>query len=147
MEVLSRVCHAAVKEAPSGLSAEAVADVLGKKYKTLLSELSRHDGHKPDMDLLIPIIRVTGSDAPLKALARECGCVFIRLPEITSSDRPLLLGMAESVREFGNLIEALGDALRDGVISRVEADRIVREGYEALEAIMKVLSLARKEAE
>ena len=59
----------------------------------------------------------------------------------------MLDGMAASVREFGDLLEALGDALRDGVISREEADRITKQGQEVLEAVMKVMKMAGKEAE
>ena len=40
MEKLSTICREAVKKAPSGLSAEAIADLVGKKYKTLMSELA-----------------------------------------------------------------------------------------------------------
>ena len=59
----------------------------------------------------------------------------------------MLDSMAASVREFGDLLEALGDALRDGVISREEADRITKQGQEVLEAVMKVMKMAGKEAE
>lgn len=147
MESLTRICHAAVKCAPSGLSAEDVADVLGVNYKTMMAELSGAERHKFGLDLLVPLVQATGSDAPLKAIGRACGCVFIRLPEVGKVEQPMLDSMAASVREFGDLLAALGDALRDGVISRVEADRITKEGHEALEAVMKVISLARKEAE
>ena len=147
MESLTRICHAAVKCAPSGLSAEDVADVLGVNYKTMMAELSGSERHKFNLDLLVPLVRATGSDAPLKAIGRACGCLFIRLPDVGDVEQPMLDGMAASVREFGDLLETLGDALRDGVISRVEADKITKKGQDVLEAVMKVMKMAGKEAE
>ena len=145
-EPLSRVCHAAVKAAPSGISAAAVADILGKNYTTFMNELVHNGTHKPDMDLLIPIVKATGSDAPLKAIGRACGCVFLPLPEVAGDDCPLTAGMAQSVTQFGELLAALGDAIRDGVISENEARRINKEGHEVLEAVLQVLKITEQMA-
>lgn len=146
MERLSAVVHAAVKNAPSGLSAEAVADLAGKKYKTLLSELSRHDGHKPDMDLLPVLIQATGSDAPLKLLARECGCLFVRVPDV-SCDHPLTVQLAGVVKNFGDLMATMGEALADGRIEQHEARLIARDGHDVMAAVMAVIRLAERAAD
>lgn len=147
MERLSAIVHAAVKNAPSGLSAEAVADLAGKKYKTLMSELSRHDGHKPDMDLLPVLIQATGSDAPLKLLARACGCLFVRVPDAAGCDHPLTVQLAGVVRNFGELMATMGEALADGRIEQHEARRIARDGHDVMAAVMAVIRLAERAAD
>lgn len=146
MEKLTRICHAAVKCAPSGLSAEAIADLLGVNYKTMMSGLAGAERHKFDADLLIPLIQVTGSDAPLKAIGRACGCVFFRMPDVVDDGSPLNQSMAQSIAQFGDMLTALGDAVADGVISRVEAQRINKEGHEALQAILQVLKVTERMA-
>lgn len=146
MEKLTDICHAAVKYAPSGLCAEAIADILGVNYKTMMSELAGAERHKFDANLLVPLIRATGSDAPLKAIGRACGCVFFRLPGAEEGESPLTLTLAQSITKFGQMLSALGDAMDDGVISRVEAERINTEGHEALQAIIQVLKVAEKMA-
>lgn len=146
-EPLSRVVHAAVKDAPSGLSAAAIADIVGKPYSTMMSELARQGTHKPDMDLLPVFVRATGSDAPLKALARSTGGVFLRLPDVEPGDsHPVAAQLAETVREFGEFLTTLGQALEDGVISRAEARQISKGGHEVLSAVLQVLKLAEASA-
>ena len=147
MERLSAIVHAAVKNAPSGLSAEAVADLVGKKYKTLMSELSRHDGHKPDMDLLPALVTATGSDAPLRLLARACGCLFVRVPDADVPGHPLTAQLADTVKEFGELMATMGDALADGRITQAEARRIARDGHDVMDAVMAVIRLAERIAD
>ena len=147
MERLSAIVHAAVKNAPSGLSAEAGADLVGKKYKTLMSELARHDGHKPDMDLLPALVQATGSDAPLKHLARACGCLFIRVPDVAGAGHPLTAQLAEAVKDFGELMSTMGEALADGRIEHFEARRIARDGHDVMAAVMAVIRMAERAAD
>lgn len=147
MERLSAIVHAAVKHAPSGLSAEAIADLVGKKYKTLMSELARHDGHKPDMDLLPALVQATESDAPLKHLARACDCLFVRVPDAGAEGHPLTAQLAETVKEFGELMATMGEALADGRIEHAEARRIARDGHDVMAAVMAVIRLAEQAAD
>ena len=56
MNELREVCREAVKHAPNGLSATAVAEKLGMRYSTLMSQLSGHDAHKLGADMLVPIM-------------------------------------------------------------------------------------------
>lgn len=147
MERLSAIVHAAVKHAPSGLSAEAIADLVGKKYKTLMSELARHDGHKPDMDLLPALVQATESAAPLKHLARACDCLFVRVPDAGAEGHPLTAQLAETVKEFGELMATMGEALADGRIEHAEARRIARDGHDVMAAVMAVIRLAEQAAD
>lgn len=147
MEKLSTICREAVKKAPSGLSAEAIADLVGKKYKTLMSELAHHDGHKPDMDLLPDLVTATGSDAPLKTLGRTCGCLFVRVPDVAGEGHPLARHLADTVKDFGDLMATMGEALADGRITQDEARRIARDGHEVMDAVMAVIRMAEQVAD
>ena len=70
---LTAVVHGMVKAAPSGLDARTVADLVGKPYATLMSELSQQPGHKLGAELLLPLMDVCESDLPLVFLARQRG--------------------------------------------------------------------------
>ena len=84
---LTAVLHELVKHAPSELTARTIAELAGKDYNTLMSELSRQPGHKLGADLLLPLMELTGSDAPLNFLARERGGVFVPMrPDATAAD-------------------------------------------------------------
>lgn len=98
---LTAVLHELVKRAPSGLTARSVADLLGRDYNTLMSELSGQPGHKLGADLLLPLMELTGSDAPLNFLARERGGVFVPVrPDNSAVD--LAPAILASVKEFGD---------------------------------------------
>lgn len=80
---LTAVVHGMVKAAPSGLDARTVADLVGKPYPTLMSELSQQPGHKLGAELLLPLMDVCESDLPLVFLARQRGGAFVplRIPD------------------------------------------------------------------
>lgn len=76
---LTAVVHGMVKAAPSGLDARTVADLVGKPYATLMSELSQQPGHKLGAELLLPLMDVCESDLPLvfwpgSAAVPSCPC-------------------------------------------------------------------------
>lgn len=135
---LAAVAHAAVKSAPSGLDARTVADFLAKPYNTLMSELSGQPGHKAGMDLLLPLMEVTGSTAPLDFLAREMGGIYVALPK-AHADHPAHQECMATVREFGELMAQAGTALEDGVVTREECEQVSAAGYRAIQAISTLL--------
>lgn len=138
-EPLSRVVHRAVLNAPSGLKASQIAEQVGRPYRVMIAELL-HDGtRKPDMDLLVPYLHATGSDEPLKHLARVTGTVFLRLPEAESGMEPITQEMADSVKRFGERLSVLGKSIEDGVITPREALAINKEGHEVIAAVLRVL--------
>lgn len=59
-EQIRILCQHAVKYAPNGISAEAVADALGMRYATLMSQLSAQPGHKLGAEIVLPIMQLTG---------------------------------------------------------------------------------------
>ena len=139
---LTAVLHELVKHAPSELTARTIAELAGKDYNTLMSELSRQPGHKLGADLLLPLMELTGSDAPLNFLARERGGVFVPIrPGATAAHLgPAIL---KSVREFGEYAAEAAQDIADGKIPADQLQRILKEGQEAATAIVTFMELAR----
>lgn len=139
---ISPILHHAVMHAPSGIGAMTIADLLGWRYATMMSELSGQPGHKLGADRILPVMKVTGSDAPMHFLAREMGGVFVRLPALAEGElAPVQQQCLVAVKEFGELVAATAEALMDGTITREERDTITKEGQEAVTAIMGLLQL------
>ena len=94
---LAAVCHQVVTNAPSGLDAATIAELLGKKYATMMSETSRQPGHKLGADMILPIMDICDSDLPLTILARQRGGVYIPLPKAAEDPAPLMKQLAAIV--------------------------------------------------
>lgn len=141
---LAAVCHQMVKDAPSGLDAATIAELCGKPYATLMSELSRQPGHKLGADMVAPLMDLCDSDLPLTFLARLRGGVFISLGCLSGNGSgPLMRQLAQSVKEFGEFAAETAKDISDGDIPKDQLDRIIKEGHEAVEAIMAMVTLAR----
>ena len=141
---LVAVVHQMVLRAPSGLDARTIADVAGyTNYNTMMSEISRQQGHKLGADMLLPLMDAAESDAPLHFLARERGGVFLALPEPARGGGELVQSLASSIREFGEFAAETAASIADGDVPRGQLDRITKEGQEAVEAIMAMMKLAR----
>jgi len=139
---ITPILHKLVMHAPSGIRSESIADMLGWRYATMMSELSGQPGHKLGADKLLPLMDVTDSDTPLHFLARERDGVFIKLPPTNAGDLgPVQQQCLVAVREFGELIATTAAALMDDNLSSGERADIVREGHEAVTAIMGLLKL------
>ena len=147
MSRMRELCRAAVRNAPNGSPAKAVAETLGMRYSTLLSQLSGHDGHKLGADLLVPLMRATGDREPLRHMAGALGGVFVEMPGTEERDTTVTLSLVESVRRFGDFAASVARSIDDGIISRDELDRIVSGGHRALEAIVHVVKRAENNME
>ena len=135
---LTAVVHGMVKAAPSGLDARTVADLVGKPYPTLMSELSQQPGHK----LLLPLMDVCESDLPLVFLARQRGGAFVSLRLPDDGPVQLVTGLSVSIREFGEFAVAAAEQIADGKITAEELQEMRRLSHEAVEAIMQLVTLA-----
>lgn len=144
MNQLREVCREAVKHAPNGLSATAVAEKLDIRYSTLMSQLSGHDAHKLGADMLVPIMLATGSRAPIKLMAKALGGVFVELPPAVALEDAVTQSLVASVREFGEFAAQVAQALDDGSLSREEVDRIDADGLDAVSAILQVIRRAER---
>lgn len=133
--------HDLVKHAPSGLTAEQVAERLGKAYPTLMNELnSAVDTHKFGLQQLIPLMEIVHSDLPVHYIAGARRGVFVKLPKGCRSDARTERQAMVCVKEFGELMGEVHDALNAaGSITDVHRKRVAKEGYEALQAILTLL--------
>lgn len=138
---LTPILHQIALRAPSGIDARSIADLVHVNYQTMMSELSGQPGHKCGVERLLPLMAVSGSDAPMHFLARELGGVFIRLPQAGEGVGPVQQQCMVTCKEFGDLISACGEALASGSLEPDEVARINREGHEAVTAIMALLNL------
>lgn len=141
-EQIRILCQHAVKYAPNGISAEAVAYTLGMRYATLMSQLSAQPGHKLGAEIVLPIMQVTGSAAPMHHLARQLGGVYVELPPVSPGGHEVTASLVESVRQFGEFAAQVAQSLDDGIITAEEQARIARDGQMALSAILKVMELS-----
>lgn len=144
---LTAVLHEDFKNPPSGLTGYTIADLIDKNYQTLMSELSRQQGHKLGADLVLPLMQKTGSTRALDFLAREMGGVFVPVPDPAQNPfciaNTLVSTLASSIKEFGDFASETAQNLADGKISKKELARITNEGREAIVAIMSMMKLAK----
>ena len=139
---LTTVVHAIVKRPPNGMDARTIASMVGKPYQTLMSELSNQPGHKLSADLVLELSDLAGSDEVAHFIARQCGGVFIKLPSVGEGGNPVQIEAMHAVKEFGELMAEVGEGLAgDSKLSRDECARVIKEGHEAVTAIMGLLIL------
>lgn len=138
MESLVSILHRDVKEAPSGLTAKQIAAAVGRDYQTLMSELSRQPNHKLGANLVLPLMKLTGSMEGLKYLAAGMNAVCVVMPS-QEGNHPVHRQCLSTVDEFGQLMRSMAQALEDGTITRTERDEIASSGYDALAAIVSLL--------
>lgn len=141
---IAAVCHEVVKKPPNGLDAATVADLIGRAYATLMSELSCQPGHKLAADLILPICAATGSNLPVKAMCRALNAAFIPLKHPPQDILPasFVQTLSITVREFGEFAAEAADDISDGKIQRHELPRIKARASEAIEAILLMVRLA-----
>ncbi|WP_432737441.1 phage regulatory CII family protein [Maridesulfovibrio sp. FT414] len=120
----------------SDIGARAVAARVNKKHHVLLNELnSENTSHKLGAELLIPLMKACGSDAPVHLLAAEMGGLFIKLPAENCSNTTLV----KAVKEFGELISVYGGAIEKDELTDEVKLQIRKEGQEAMTAIQELL--------
>lgn len=93
---------------------------------------------------LIPLIRATGDFRVLDFIERSLGRVAVPLPDPAKSSRDIYRLSLQSVREFGELMGTIEKSLEDGKLSKKETETIQREGHEAIQAIVNLLSIIEK---
>lgn len=138
---LTPILRQLVLAAPNGLPAKALADLLKRDYTTLLAEVGERSGHKAGVELLLPVMDMTGSCLPLDIMAEAMGGFFVRMPNVEGDCGAVAGQCMTSVREFGELMGTVADALADGTITEDERRAIAEKGYHAQTAILALLRL------
>lgn len=91
------------------------------------------------------LIRISGVYDVLDTLEKHVGRVGVPLPPLagTSTADVCRLTMA-SVREFGHLVSEVERAISDNRIKPSERERIMKEGYEAVQAILSLMESCKE---
>lgn len=141
---LAAVAHQMVKTAPSGLTPRSIAEFAGyTNYNTMMSELSRQPGHKLGADMLLPLMDVCNSDAPVAFLAREREGIFLKLQQPAESGGELVQSLARSIKEFGDYAASAAERIADSDVDPEEMARINGETNDVVEAILSFRKLAQ----
>ncbi len=137
--LLTPIMRQLVLHAPNKVPAKAVAAFLGRDYTTLLAEVGERSGHKAGVELMLPLMDVTGSDILLDVMADARGGFFVRMPESADEEHAVHRQCMEAVREFGELMQTVARALEDGTITQEERKEIAEVGYRASTCILTLL--------
>lgn len=115
---------------------KAIAEEIGKPYTTLLREINQHDeGAKLGVHDFSLITRITADFEALDFMERSLGRVAFSLPKSQPSMKRLHSKVAESLKEFGEFVEAVGDSMADGRITAEEIQRVKKEGYDLIQVV------------
>ena len=85
--------------------------------------------------------------APLKLLCNNFNIPFIDVTEFTGDPGELIDQLLKAMEEFGQLAAAVREALSDRKIRQGEADRILKEGWEAVEKIFALMKSVEQAVE
>lgn len=142
------VTHQMVKSAPSGLSAKVLWEPAGyTNYQTMMSELSGQDKHKLGADMLLPLMDVCESDAPVELLATERGGVFVKLPPVQAHTTSMTLQLAHTVKECSEAAAHAAVHIIDGKVTREEFASFKKENREAIAALLALEHLMEQSSE
>jgi len=129
------------------LSVEAIAEELNMSP----SYLARAALPDTDMDeingtgvrfplkQLIPLIRTTGDFQSLDFIENTLDRVAIDIPESVASLKSLQNDAVRAAAEFGDLMTEISYSCDDNTITAEESERICKEGWEAITAIMRII--------
>ena len=107
--------YAAMRSAALDFGIDELAAKMHTAIGTLYNKLNRNDSsahHKPTVSDLIQIVFHTGNTAPIAALCRMFGGVFVRLPDLSATpDDDLLQLINQWGAENGDVYEVMARAL------------------------------------
>ena len=132
--VLDAAFHLA-HDAPGGAAALAVR--LGKNPGSFCHELTHTGSAKLGLVDAVKLTLLTGDRRILNAYAAECGCLVVLMPE-HAAGIDSFAQLADDIREFGEFVASVADAVRDGRVTANELARVQREGADVIAATQDV---------
>lgn len=131
------VAHQMVLRAPSGLSAKVLWELVGyTNYNTMMSELSAQDKHKLGADMLLPLMDVCDSNAPVEFLAEERGGVFVKLSPVQTPTKSMTIQLASTVKECGEAAASGAAHIISGKVTKAQFAAFKKENREAIAALL-----------
>lgn len=138
--------HEAIHSGDRG-KAQRVASRMGIPYHTLAKYALGCNGdekpHRLPAELLPSLVIASESFLPLDHIEASVGRVAIVLPDGAGGLSELAGRVCATVREFGDLARVAGESLRDGKVTRREAESMEREGYEVVREIMALIEAVK----
>ena len=150
------MCKQAYRDLAIDLSMELFQEGIEKGYTTeILAEkigASPHSIHdyrygrtSPSLAVFIGGWLTIKPEKVLKKLASWSGYSVFKLPEIDTHSFPILSKKtAASLQEFSEFIDSIGNAALDSKITKAEAEKIRKEGIEAIEKILETIHTAER---
>lgn len=130
--------------------AEAMAQELGKPYKTLMRELNPNDdGAKLGLIDFLQIIRISKDYSSLQMIVKRFNKILVDIPVSTNNTDELFGRLSSVLRETGNLLAEIGKVTcptSEGGTMIVGKERITLndKGYELLQALACLLVCVEK---
>jgi hypothetical protein len=131
------------------LTVEQIAEQLDMSssylYRSCLPDLDTDgpnaSGVRFMLKKLVPLIRVTGDMQVMDLMERELGRVAVHIPPATPEQpsKDLERQALNAAKEFGELMQEVYESTKDQELQPDEKKRIVKEGYEAIQAIMALI--------
>lgn len=123
---------------------EALAEELNmtKSYlyrSALPDEDERDSGVRFPLKQLIPLTRATGDFRVLNYIERSLHRITVPYPAQVARPETLQRDAIKAAAEFGEMMSEIHARCGDGELTRKDRERIFREGWEAVEAIMCVI--------
>jgi hypothetical protein len=117
-----------------------LADRMGRSHRYILDVGDEFRDAKLKAEEVAPFVIGTGSLTLLQVIARECGCAVYELPEVDATSTDALQGCAKVLKETADVASAIANAAKDGVYTPAEAERIRREGEQAIAAVLAAVA-------
>ncbi len=151
------MCKQAYKDIALDLATELFQEGKEKGYtEEILAEAigaSPHSIHDYRYGRTIPSLAVfiggwltIKPEKVLKRFANWSGYAVFKLPNIDTTAHPVILTKktAQSLKEFSEFLDEVGNSLADNKITKTEAQKIEKEGLEAIEKILEIIHIAKE---
>jgi len=126
-----------------GFDYQDLADFVGSTPLTMKA-YTYGDG-TPSLAVFIGVWKRVKPERVLKILASWSGYAVFKLPDTSADSFPLLSKKtASTLQEFSEFIDSIGNATLDSRITKREAEKIKKEGMEAIEKILETIKTAQE---
>ena len=128
-----------------GYTVEDLAELIGVSKHSITHYL--YDDKVPSLPAFVGLFKKTKPEKALKRLANWSGYAVFKLPQIDSQTaHPVILTKktANSIKEFSEFLDETGNSLADNKITKSEAEKIEKEGLEAIEKILEIIHIAKE---
>lgn len=149
---LKSILHETIHRHPTKGVAEIAEEIeISESYLYRAALPDKDDVSNPDLATgcrfplkkLARLIQVTGDYRVLDHIEAQVGRVAFNVPDKAPGQELVHRQLSKSITEFGELIQAVGDSIQDGTITRPERERCKKEGYDLIQAVALLLHMLK----